>query len=101
MSERGTWVTEYIYCPGCVEQFKRFLVDTGCLTDGSKYWSYVQLSPWAFAGRISGLYAGEELHAWEHMVQEYGPMMCHPIRIAVLAENGSQIFQFGGEQLAR
>lgn len=92
MSERGTWITEHIYCAQCVERFQKFLDESGCLTDANKYWSYVKSSPWSFAGRISGLYAGEELHDWENMAEDLQKILCHNMRIAVLAENGSEVF---------
>lgn len=101
MSERGTWVTEHIYCAQCLETFQKFLSERGCLTDRNKYWSYVKPSAWCFAGRISGLYAGEEIHDWDSMAEDLAKILCHPLRIAVLAENGEKIYKIGGEQLSR
>jgi hypothetical protein len=101
MSERGTWLTEFIYCDRCTEAFFRFLEETGCMPmnasgtypSESKYWSYVRLGDHAFAGRISGLHAGEELQLWEYdLLPKLEERLCHPLRIAVLADSGDQIF---------
>lgn len=99
MSERGTWVTEHIYCQQCVDRFQEFLIDSGCGTNGEKYWSYVKLSPWSFAGRISGLYSGEELHDWDSIAEDLGKVLCHPVRVAVISDTaGEKIYKIGGEQ---
>lgn len=94
MSERGVWITEHIYCKECVDRFMKFLNDTACMprAKGGKYWSYVRPSPWSFAGCISGLYAGEEIHYWDSMADDLQKLLCHPMRIAVLAENGEKIY---------
>ena len=94
-------MTEHIFCAECISRFQKWLDDVGCLTDGSKYWSYVKNGPWSFAGKISGMYAGEEIHYWDSMAEDLAKLLCHPMRIAVLAENGEKIYKVGGEQLAR
>lgn len=89
MSERGSWITEYIYCSKCAEQFRRFLIETGA-HEPNKYWSGLEIVPGAiFAGRIGGLYSGEEPHAWEELQEKLRPMLCHPIRVAVIPESES------------
>jgi hypothetical protein len=93
VSERGTWVTEFIYCDRCVEAFRKFLEDSVCADDESKYWSFRRLGEHAFAGRISGMFPGEELQLFEYdIVPKLKEMLCHSLRIAVLADGGSEIF---------
>jgi hypothetical protein len=95
MSERGSFVTQYIYCGKCLEAVKEVL----CGND--KYFKTQQLDSWIageklpiIAGKAGGLYSGEELHSFEF---EYAPQLeskiCHPLRIAVLADDGQAIFQ--------
>jgi hypothetical protein len=95
MSERGTWITEFIYCDKCIEKFREFLNETECAEDGgeSKYWSFGRVGQHAFAGRISGLFSGEELQLFEfHLIPKLKEMLCHPLRIAVLADHGEMVF---------
>jgi hypothetical protein len=47
------------------------------------------------------MYSGEEIHYWETMAEDLAKILCHPTRVAVLAEEGEKIFKIGGEQLAR
>ena len=96
MSERGSFVTEYIYCKECFEAAKRVLLKDGKLLRG------VMVSSWTgsydphlpiIAGKVGGLYSGEELDVFEQeLVQELSASICHELRIAVLAEVGERIF---------
>lgn len=94
MSERGSFVTEYIYCIKCAE------ATAGLLLKKNKYLCSTFIPSWIngerlpiLAGKIGGLYAGEEINAFE---SEYIPQLerylCHELRIAVLAESGERIF---------
>lgn len=97
MSERGSWCSEYIYCGDCAEALGRLLRER----DSGKYFSVHQIPSWQpgeqlpiFAGKIGGLYGGEELHLFEEgMVPEIAKVICHPVRFAVLAEDGERIFK--------
>lgn len=102
MSERGSFCTEYVYCPKCFDVLRRRLV-----TDG-KFLRGVAIPMWSecanqgeclpiIAGKIGGHSFGEELYAMEF---EYAPLfendLCHPVRIAVIPENGeAKVFVFG------
>lgn len=92
MSERGSFVTEFIYCEKCFAAAKTVLIDQ------QKYLcSQVILAPGGkehpiIAGKVGGLYGCEELHDFEGYSVELGALICHPLRIAVLAEAGQQIF---------
>jgi len=93
MSERGSFVTEYIYCKKCFEAAKEVLLGKGKYlystaiqhSDGSEY-------P-IIAGKVGGTSGGEEILIFE---LDYLPRLeatiCHPMRIAVLAESGERVF---------
>ncbi len=94
MSERGSFCTEYIYCQHC------FAVAREVLTGDDKYLCGSILPSWQpgetlpiIAGKIGGMYAGEELHtfAWD-LAPRLESRLCHRLRIAVLAEQGERIF---------
>lgn len=94
MSERGAWCTEYIHCDKCRAGFRAFLKKTDAtpLPDG-KYWSGGEITAGVFAGRIGGLYAKEELHTWEQELEpELSPLICHDLRVAVIAEDGERFY---------
>ncbi len=92
MSERGSFTTEYIYCNKC------FQVVSEVLVDRDKYLCSTIIPSWCeqripiVAGKIGGLYAGEELVAMEYKyIPEIEKRICHDVRIAVLAESGEKI----------
>jgi hypothetical protein len=92
MSERGSFVTQYIYCPRCFEIVKDVLVDDDKYLDSMP----IKNQP-IVAGKIGGLYANEEAIAMEI---EFGTALnerlCHRVKVAVLCEAGrSKIFKFG------
>lgn len=98
MSERGSFVTEYIYCPKCLHVLQEVLISNDKFLMGIQIpsWNNSSLLP-IIAGKIGGLHAGEEL---ETMRDELAPLfqeaLCHPVRIAVIPENGeATVFTFG------
>lgn len=107
MSERGSFVTEYIYCPQCFEAAKKVLLGK------DKYLCSVAIPTWEkevpkrnkrlpphepelpiIAGKIGGLYAGEEVHAMEEYLRELAPLLCdgHDVTVAVLPDSGDGAF---------
>lgn len=95
MSERGSFVTEYCDCAKCFDAAKAVLLKN------DKYFCSIVIPMWCgnvgelpiIAGKIGGLYSGEELHMFEsEILPELERVICHPMRIAVLAENGEKIF---------
>jgi hypothetical protein len=95
MSERGSFVTEYIYCDKC------FAAAKGVLLANDKYLRSVVVPQWGdkggelkiIAGKVGGLYAGEELVEFEYqLIPALEQVICHPLRVAVLAERGERIF---------
>ena len=96
MSERGSFVTEYIGCPRCWAAARQVL-----LVDHEHYKFFrafesppVDGKPLPIiAGKIGGLYFGEELVEFEsYWAPELAKVICHPLRVAVLADHGQQIF---------
>ncbi len=94
MSERGSFCTEYIYCQRCRD------VVCGILGGTEKHLCGSLLPSWLpgetlpiVAGKIGGMYAGEELHTFEwELLPRLESRLCHPLRVAVLAEQGEKIF---------
>lgn len=96
MSERGSFVTEYIFCPKCLKAVKEILL---CK---SKWLCSQQIDTWdsirnpipIVAGKVGGLYSNEELIDFSEIyIPALSKLICHPLRIAVLAENGERIFR--------
>jgi hypothetical protein len=90
MSDRGAFVTEYIYCEQCFEALKPvlcrgwknldgFVVPCG---DGKGIYPII-------AGKVSELYEGGEITMLNVVARgEIEAAICHPITIAVLPECG-------------
>lgn len=94
MSERGSFTTEYIYCDKCLEAVKSVLISD------EKYLKGIQIPMWGggdgslpiIAGKIGGMSSGEEIWSFKYEEQpEIEKNICHPVRIAILAENGEEI----------
>jgi len=93
MSERGSFVTEYMYCDECFKAAKAVLLGF------EKHLCSVPIPSWEgggkelpiIAGKIGGLYENEELYTFE---SEFKPklekVLCkdHGIRIAILPDSG-------------
>lgn len=96
MSERGSFVTEYLHCDECLAAVKAVLLGKDkflCSTVLPGWWGEGAELP-ILAGKIGGLYAGEELSDFENdFVPKLEKTCCHPVRIAVLCESfGERIF---------
>lgn len=90
MSERGSFVTQFIYCDKCLEAAKEVLLGShkSLCSQQIKGWSgneddYMPI----IAGKIGGTYSGEEINDFE---ESYIPMLeakiCHELRISVLTD---------------
>lgn len=95
MSERGSFVTEYIDCDKCFDGICKVLLKH------KKHLNSIQIPHWdkdskplpIIAGKIGGMYKGEELDIFElELIPEIEELICHKVRIAVLAENEERIF---------
>ena len=88
MSERGSFTTEFIYCPHCLKAVQKILIG-----NEKRLNSITIPNLPIIAGKVGGSYQGEELTIFE---LEYIPILeeaiCHPMRIAVLADEGEKIF---------
>lgn len=97
MSERGSFVTEYVYCSKCFEVLRRTLMarDSSLCTVQVPSWdSPVDMLP-VLAGKVGSTYPGGELLEMEARMRHAVPKLCHSVRIAVLAESGGEILVFG------
>jgi hypothetical protein len=101
MSERGSFVTQYTYCKKC------FAVLCNVLVSNDKYLKGVVIPSWQgggdlpiVAGKIGGLGFNEEFMTMDELRDELDVRLCHPVRVAVLADSGeSRIFTFGQGKL--
>ena len=90
MSERGSFVTEYIHCSRCLAAAREVFC-----SHRSKYLCAWEVPAWEggsspiIAGKISGIYNGEEVHQIKCLAVEMGLNLCHVVRIAVIAESGT------------
>ena len=97
MSERGSFVTEYCHCRKCLEVLKDVLIGN------EKYLCSQQIKSWVekhsdmpiIAGKIGGLYSGEEIDTFEYeFIPKIRERICHKVTIAVISEmGGSKIFE--------
>lgn len=89
MSERGSFVTDYIYCPECLKAMESVLVRSGKYLTGRRIesWQVGEFLP-IIAGKIGGMYGGEEIveMTYELFTPDNAP--CHPVRMAVLSDTG-------------
>jgi len=95
MSERGSFITEFIYCKKCLDGVRTVL------TGNKKYLNSIEIPHWngfdiphpIIAGKIGGLYPGEELVTFEYeFIPQIKEVICHELRIAVVAQCGEKIF---------
>ena len=94
MSERGSFVTEYIYCEKCFDILKELLLgnDKFLCSQQVLSWEKDEFLP-IIAGKIGGLFSNDEIFTFEtEFIPDIEDRICHNIRIAVLADVGSRIF---------
>jgi hypothetical protein len=97
MSERGSFVTEYVYCGKCFEAVKKVLLlrEKHLCSVVVPHWNAEREGPEMpiIAGKVGGFGAGDELLTFElGFNEELAKVLCHPMRIAVLAESGERVF---------
>jgi hypothetical protein len=96
MSELGSFVTQYICCEDCLNAVKKVLLssDRNFMSVEIPHWNGGDKPLPIIAGKISGLYAGEELDVFrDEFIPKIQPTICHEIRIAVIAEEGEEVFK--------
>ena len=97
MSERGSFITDFIYCEKCFEAIRKILLANG------KFLQSVEIPHWnnkkgatlpIIAGKIGGSYPGDEIDTFAcDFIPKIDKVICHDVRIAVLGESGEQIFR--------
>lgn len=101
MSERGSFVTEYIYCNKCLEAAKKVLLGGGKFLFGVQiphYDASEETTLPILAGKIGGLYPGEELVTFEEEIApKLAELICCTMRIAVIAEKGQMVYEVSPE----
>jgi hypothetical protein len=89
MSERGSFVTEYIYCEKCFKNAKKVLLSK------EKYLCSVAIPSWQgrrkhlpiIAGKVGGLYENEEVHTFlGDLIPRLEVVLCHNLRIVVIPD---------------
>jgi len=92
VSERGSWVTQYIYCPECVCAVR----DAIAAADADSGYAIETISaPQGpiFGGFISGPgLNGEHITFEVDMREEIESRICHPLSVAVLSDGGANLF---------
>jgi hypothetical protein len=96
MSERGSFVTEYINCDKCLAVMKDVLLthkDTffcGSLFSAALLPGVDGDLP-IIGGKVGGLSENEEFEDFRALQQSIGGLLCrgHSVRIAVLADSGA------------
>ena len=84
MSERGSFVTQFIYCSECLEAVKKVLLSDDKYLDSS----IIKNRP-IIGGKIGGSYEGEGLTTFElELIPKLEELICHQVRIAVLSDSG-------------
>lgn len=90
MSERGSFVTQFIYCDKCFDECRKVFVKN------DKYLKGVVIPSWQegqtlpiIAGKIGGLGPGEELIEMQYTIKpKLDETLCHKIRISIMPDNG-------------
>lgn len=101
MSERGSFVTNYFYCEKCFDSASEVLLrsEKHLCSTVIPSWEAGGRSLPIIAGKLGGLYFGEEIHLAEELARQLAPLLCHDAALAVIPDNGepSVIRISGGE----
>jgi hypothetical protein len=92
MSERGSFVTEFIYCSECQEVVRNAFqrAEQGKWFTANQVMMGLYPRP-IFAGCIGESWPGGEVFAFETEVLPLLADVCHPVRIVVLPETGDAV----------
>ncbi len=90
MSERGSFVTQYVYCEVCFEGLQKVLCK-----NPSKWLAATALPSWddngplsIIAGKVGGTWGGEERFKLDEELRlAIERAICHSVRISVLPED--------------
>lgn len=96
MSERGSFVTEFIYCKSCFDAAKTVLLKKEkhlCSTVIPRFSGKDSVETPIIAGKVSGLHEGEEIDTFKfEFIPALGKVICHQMRVFVMAESGAALF---------
>ena len=93
MSERGSIMSEYIYCPTCAAALASYFAEAH---SHHKHFCIQQIKGWdgnnfklpIFAGKIGGGYSGCQPVDFEtERIEEIGAIICHPVRFCILEDS--------------
>ncbi len=91
MSERGSFVTQYIYCDRCFSAAYDELVVQA--HDGQLFMSSQVGSLPIIAGKAGGWGPGDELCHFDELVFALSKRICHDMRLVVIAEaSGERVY---------
>lgn len=81
MSERGSFVTEYMYCDKCLEKMKRVLIQS----DRYLYGRQIEDAP-IIAGRLGSLGPGADIVMFKFQLFNRENAPCHPVKVALIPD---------------
>ena len=103
MSEHGAFCTEYIHCEECFKAAKEILLlnskylCSACIpgfsaVNGQGNPTGRNVPVPIIAGKIGAISSGGEYWEMKELIELLRPMICHPMRIALMCEDGNNIF---------
>lgn len=93
MSQRGSFVTEYIHCDKCLQAAKEVLLAREKTLCSTIIQSWCDQEIPIIAGKIGGGYIGEEIATFDHeLIPALAERICHPMRLAVLGEDEGKLY---------
>lgn len=92
MSERGSFVTQYMYCDTCFIRMKEVL----CKSEKYLYGRVVETSNRKtempiIAGKIGGIYGGQELCDFQYKTFNKKNAPCHSVVVAVIPDDSTDV----------
>jgi len=90
MSERGSFVTEFIYCPQCLKALKEHLIRNCKYLKGIEIPAPTNGNYPIIAGKIGELYPQGEADFMEEKLTETAKYICegHSARVVVITDSG-------------
>lgn len=103
MSERGSFITQFVYCHDCREQMAILFKDMskdGYFCPNPLGENYSDGFAPIYGGQQYDSYGGGEIHNWEVWRETIEGMMCHDLDVAVMSESPEtrQILRFIGRK---
>ena len=91
MSQRASFVTEYLYCEKCADAVEAVLCSERhkhLCAQRLRGWSEVVATLPIIAGKVGGLYMGEEYHIFDfNLRDEIQAAVCHPVTVVILGDS--------------